>query len=208
MPAEGERSGSFGQHAGPSPVDRLGVWLNERAVGRRVSFDGARLLDLGCGFQAGATRPQLGRVASATLVDLAIAPDLHGHPGVRVIEGALPDALDGLPDASFDVVLMLNILEHLWEPEVTLRHVRRLLAPGGALLVNVPSWRGKIALEFAAFRLGVSPAEEMDDHKAYYDPRDLWPLLVRSGFRPQAIRCRRHKLGLNTFAVARVSEGG
>ncbi len=59
-------------------------------------------------------------------------------------------------------------------------------------------------LEFAAFRLGVSPAEEMDDHKRYYDPRDLWPMLVAAGFRPSQIRCHRHKFGLNTFAVCRV----
>ena len=38
---------------------------------------------------------------------------------------------------------------------------------------------------------------------AYYDPRDLWPMLVRAGFRPRAIKCHRHKLGLNTFAVCR-----
>jgi hypothetical protein len=43
----------------------------------------------------------------------------------------------------------------------------------------------------------------MDDHKAYYDPRDLWPLLVRAGFRPSDIRCFRHKFGLNTFAECR-----
>ena len=72
------------------------------------------------------------------------------------------------------------------------------------LLVNVPTWRGKRALEFAAFRLGVSPADEMNDHKRYYDPKDLWPLLVEAGFRPSDIRCHRHKLGLNTFAVCRV----
>jgi hypothetical protein len=35
----------------------------------------------------------------------------------------------------------------------------------------------------------------------YYDPRELWPCLVRAGFRPRDIRCHRHKLGLNTFAV-------
>jgi hypothetical protein len=45
----------------------------------------------------------------------------------------------------------------------------------------------------------------MDDHKMYYDPRDLWPLMVRAGFAPHAIRCFRHKFGLNTFAVATVS---
>jgi predicted SAM-dependent methyltransferase len=93
------------------------------------------------------------------------------------------------------------VLEHLWEPQVMLSECRRLLAPGGTLLVNVPSWRGKRALEFSAFRLGLSPPEEMDDHKAYYDPKDLWPLLVRAGFAPRHIHCSTHKFGLNTFAT-------
>ena len=44
----------------------------------------------------------------------------------------------------------------------------------------------------------------MDDHKAYYDPRDLWPMLVEAGFKPRNISCFRHKFGLNTFAVCRL----
>ena len=71
------------------------------------------------------------------------------------------------------------------------------------LLANVPTWWGKAFLELSAFRLGTSPPEEMDDHKMYYDKRDLWPLLVRAGFRPSRIRLRYHKFGLNLFAVAR-----
>ena len=43
----------------------------------------------------------------------------------------------------------------------------------------------------------------MDDHRTYYDPRDLWPLLVRAGFRPSELSVRRHKGGLNTIAAAR-----
>ena len=43
----------------------------------------------------------------------------------------------------------------------------------------------------------------MNDHKIYYDPRDLWPLLVRAGFIPQAIRMGTHKFGLNTYAIGR-----
>jgi hypothetical protein len=46
----------------------------------------------------------------------------------------------------------------------------------------------------------------MDDHKMYYDPKDLWPLLVRSGFAPHAISCRRHKFGLNTVAVCKKTD--
>jgi len=120
------------------------------------------------------------------------------------VEGPLPDTLAGVGDATMDVVLCTSVLEHLWEPQRALDEMRRLLRPGGVCLVNVPSWRGKRFLELSAFRLGLSPAAEMNDHKAYYDPRDLWPMLVRAGFRPQDIKVSKHKFGLNTFAACRV----
>ena len=200
------RTGAYGQQRAPTPVDRLGVWLSGVAVRRHASFGGRRIADVGCGYQATFARSVLDEVASATLVDLALAPDIARHEKVTAIEGSLPGVLAGLPDASFDVLLCLSVLEHLWEPQEALVEFRRLLSPGGVALLNVPSWRGKALLETAAFRLGVSPAEEMNDHKAYYDPRDLWPMLVRAGFRPQDIRCRRHKLTLNTFAACKVPE--
>jgi SAM-dependent methyltransferase len=139
-------------------------------------------------------------------VDLSINDDLKAHPKVTAIEGSIPDVLPTIPSASLDVTMCLSVLEHLWEPEAVVRELRRVTAPGGIVLLNVPSWRGKRALELSAFRLGWSPAEEMDDHKWYFDPRDLWPLLVRSGFKPSEIRCHRHKFGLNTFAACRVGQ--
>ena len=197
------RAGSYGQHRALTPVDRFGVWLSGAAVRRHARFEGARVGDFGCGFDARLSRAHLDAVRSAVLVDIALADDLKHHPKVTAVEGALEDVLPSVQPASLDVVLCLSVLEHLWEPAETLRELRRVTAPGGTLRLNVPSWRGTRALELAAFRLGVSPREEMDDHKAYYDPRDLWPLLVRAGFRPSRIRCHRHKLGLNTFAVCR-----
>jgi SAM-dependent methyltransferase len=118
-------------------------------------------------------------------------------------EGSLPGALTALPDQSLDVVLCVSVLEHLWEPLVALAHFRRLLVSGGTCLLNVPSRRGKAFLEYSAFKLHASPADEMDDHKMYYDTKDLWPLLVKAGFVPHDIQCFPHKFGLNTFAVCR-----
>jgi len=196
------RTQSYAQQTKLTVVDRLGVWLSARTVRRFVpSFRGKRVGDLGCGFQAAFVRSILHELREAVVVDVALADDLKDHPRIRALEAALPECLDELPDSSLDVVLLLSVLEHLSDPLPVLEQAHRLLVPGGRCLVNVPSWRGKAYLELSAFTLGTSPACEMDDHKMYYDVRDLWPLLVKAGFRPSAIRCFAHKAGLNTFAV-------
>jgi predicted SAM-dependent methyltransferase len=110
-----------------------------------------------------------------------------------------------LEGREFDVVLMNSVLEHIFDSQGILSLCHRLLRPSGTLLVNVPTWLGKVFLECSAFRLGLSPKVEMDDHKMYYGKRDLWPLLVRAGFRPSAIHLKYHKFGLNLFASARKS---
>jgi len=197
-----EREHAYLQKEKATVVDRFGVWLSGRQIRRYVpGFAGKRVGDFGCGYDAAFARTIAGEVDSLVLVDVALADDLKADGRVRAIEGRLPDALAPLPAASLDVVLIVSVLEHVADPAGLLREVKRLLAPGGVALVNVPSWRGKKFLEFSAFRLGLSPAAEMDDHKMYYDVRDLWPMLVAAGFRPSRIRCFPHKFGLNTFAV-------
>jgi SAM-dependent methyltransferase len=205
------REKSFGEGRAPTPVDRFGVWLSARQLRRHVSggFAGKRVADLGCGYEATFARMILDEVAHLVLVDVSLADDLKaeaGKPGAKVaaVEGELLGAVRGLPSADLDVVLIVSVLEHVWEPFEVMREIRRALRPGGVCLVNVPSWRGKRYLELSAFKLGLSPAAEMNDHKMYYDVRDLWPLLVKAGFRPEDIECFPHKLGLNTFAVCRV----
>lgn len=200
------RTKAFAQDYSPTVVDRFGVYLSSRTIRRHVpSFAGKRVGDFGCGFHAAFARTILDQAAQVVLVDVALAEDLHRHERVKALQGPLPGILAEVADDSLDVILLVSVLEHLDEPEVALRHVRRILAPGGTFVVNVPSWRGKAYLELSAFRLGLSPRAEMDDHRMYYDVRDLWPLLVRAGFAPSAIQCYPHKFGLNTFAACRKS---
>jgi len=198
------RTQSYLQDGRGTVVDRFGVWLSARQIRRAVpSFAGKRVGDFGCGFQASFARTVVGDVAGLTLVDVALAADLKADARIRAIEGRLPCALAQLPAASLDVVMIVSVLEHVSDPVGLLREVRRLLAPGGVALVNVPSWRGKRYLELATFRMHLGAACEVDDHKMYYDVRDLWPMLVAAGFRPSQIDCFSHKFGLNTFAVCK-----
>jgi SAM-dependent methyltransferase len=188
------RTASYGER-GLTPVDRFGVWLSLRALRRDVDWSTRpRVLDLGSGYEARLLRA-LG--VPGTAVDISLAP------GVSGIEAPIEDAIAGIGDASLDVVMAISVLEHLDDDEAVLRHCHRVLAPQGVLALNVPTWLGKPFLEFSAYRLGLSPKEELDDHKRYYAKRDLWPKLVRAGFRPSGIRLRYHKGGLNLFGTAR-----
>ena len=199
---------SYGQR-GVTWVDRFGVWLSSRAIRRRLpAGNDLRVLELGCGYRATQLLALRDRLAHGTGVDFQIAPELRETSGFSFHEGTIEEILPKLAGEKFDVVLVISVLEHLREPLAVLEAARGLLRAGGVLLINVPTWRGKFFLEFSAFRLGLSPKVEMDDHKMYYDQRDLWPLLVRAGFRPSEIRLTCHKFGLNLFACATVPTDG
>ena len=192
---------AYGQH-GVSWVDRFGVWLSQRALRRQLSGDGLEVLELGCGYRASQLTALRDRLRRGVGVDFQIDPALHGRAPFTFFEGPIEETLPKLASASFDAVMLISVLEHLASPLAALESAHGLLKPGGLLLINVPTWRGKFFLEFSAFRLGLSPRTEMDDHKMYYDKRDLWPLLIRAGFKPSRIALSYHKFGLNLFAAA------
>lgn len=198
---------SFGQK-GLTFVDRFGVWFSQRAIRRELpARDNLEVLELGCGFRATQLVALAPRLKRGVGVDFQIAPELAGLDKLTFHQGAIEEALLTLAGQSFDAVLLISVLEHLNDPLFVIEAIRGLLKDSGALLINVPTWCGKSFLEFSAFRLGLSPKVEMDDHKMYYDKRDLWPLLVRAGFKPSGINLRYHKFGLNLFAVARRGDG-
>ena len=196
------RNEAYGQQ-GLTLVDRAGVWLSQRAIKRYLpKGSDLEVLELGCGFRAVQLLALKDRLKHGVGVDVRIAPELRSLPKFTFYEGTIEETLPKLAARSLDAILLISVLEHLRDPLSVIESTRALLKPSGALLINVPTWRGKSLLEFSAFRLGLSPKLEMDDHKMYYDKRDLWPLLIRAGFKPSQIKLRYHKMGLNLFAVA------
>jgi SAM-dependent methyltransferase len=196
------RQESYLQH-GSTFVDRLRTRLVQREILKRLpKTGGLRVLDLGCGYHATYLKAIGDRLAEGVGVDFHVSEESRHHPRLSFVTSSVEDALPALPANAFDAVLFISVLEHVWNPAECLSHCHRVLKAGGRLLVNVPTWYAKPVLELSAFRFGTSPACEMDDHKMYYSKRDLWPLLVRAGFKPSRIRMQYAKLGMILFSAA------
>ena len=131
--------------------------------------------------------------------------DIHVNKsmkGVKIFEKRVEKNLSFLKNDSSDLLILNSVLEHLDYPLEVLKEAYRILDKNGMLIVNVPNWLGKKFLEFSAFRLGLSSKEEIDDHRMYYDKKNIWPLLVEAGFKPSNISIKYHKFNLNTLSYA------
>jgi SAM-dependent methyltransferase len=100
---------------------------------------GAVVLEAGCGEGYGADL--LAGVAAAVLA-LDYDPVTAAHVARRYPRVGVARAnLVALPvrDGGCDAVVSLQVIEHLWEQERFLRECRRVLRPGGALLISTPN---------------------------------------------------------------------
>lgn len=197
------RDKSCGQENKDTWVDRLGNYLSERQVKRqlkRLKQEKLSVLDLGCGYHARLMRKLAHYMESGVCVDIALQADLKNIPNFKMVEAPIEQALNIIQPESFDVILMISVLEHLADPLGVLTKCKQCLKKDGLLFLNVPTWRGKVFLEWSAFVMRLSPAYEMDDHKMYFNKQNLWPLLVKAGFKPSQIHMNYHKFGLNLYA--------
>ena len=102
---------------------------------------GKRVLDLACG-------TGYGSVELAQLADSVLALDLsqeavqfasahYSRPNLRFLQASCAEV--PLPDASVDLVVAFEVIEHLADWPRLIQEARRLLAPGGQFIVSTPN---------------------------------------------------------------------
>ena len=98
----------------------------------------ARILEIGCGTGHNlAMLSKFGRV-EATEMDKSARALASQRLGRDVMDAALPD-LTAWPTDHFDLVALLDVLEHVPDDRSALAAIRDRLKPGGKLLVTVPA---------------------------------------------------------------------
>ena len=128
-----------------------------------VFTPGCRVLDAGCG-TGGTLRWLENQTIQCEGFD-PVAPD--------ALYGRLPYEVP-FPAESFDVVLTLDVLEHIGDDRVALESIYTLLRPNGTLILTVP-----------AFQSLWSAHDTLNHHYRRYRKRPLITLLEKSGFHVQ-----------------------
>jgi 2-polyprenyl-3-methyl-5-hydroxy-6-metoxy-1,4-benzoquinol methylase len=145
---------------------------------------GESVLDVGCGegtFTAELTAAGVHGVG----IDVAEEPLRRARAAYRGVDVRLVDARGLWPfvDASFDAVWAGEVIEHVADTAGWLSEVRRVLRPGGRLLVSTPNHSRlavlRLALSARAFDAHFDPRS---DHLRFYTRRTLISLLENFGF--------------------------
>ena len=149
----------------------------------------ARILDVGCGDGVHfAQLAQFGAVegieSDATTLDPAGRWRQQIH--VAPFQAPLPPPLSG----PYDLILFLDVIEHLDDPVAALALARSLLAPGGAVLVTVPALPG----------LWTSH-DDLNHHRRRYTRATLTADLARAGLTVDRMRFLFHLLVPAKLAV-------
>lgn len=110
-------------------------WLFRDRILSAIDRD-TRLLDLGAG--AGIVQAMNFRGLAQHVCGVDLDPRVAENPFVD--EGRVSDAGEiPYPDASFDVVIADNVMEHLDHPEQVFGEIARVLRPGGKFLFKTPN---------------------------------------------------------------------
>jgi SAM-dependent methyltransferase len=184
------RSGVLAARGYPVPGPRWHVagrlasrLLTQRFLWLPPFVPGGTLVDVGC-----ATGAYLAEMRDLGWKVIGVEPDgraataARDRLDLRVRTGTLEEA--NLADACVDVVVMRMVLEHVRDPRRTLEEARRILKPGGRLLLSVPNADSLEARIFDRHWF----AWDLPRHLSHFSPESLSGLLDETGLGAPRIR--------------------
>lgn len=149
-------------------------------------------LDVGCGDGSKSGTWLAAHARSYVGVDVShAAVDLARTQGFEAL--VVPDAAE-LPfqDASFDVVVVCEVFEHLFDPLGAAREARRVLRPQGDLLITVPNiahWRNRADMAMLGRWHPGGDDQSVDEpwrdpHLRFFTPQIMRTFVRAAGFTP------------------------
>ena len=128
----------------------------------------------------------------------------HFHPHLtdHIHSGDVYEMLQHLSDEKYDIIILDNVLEHVLSPEETIRSLKKIISPGGMIIIEVPNDFSKlqetaISANIIDRDFWVSPP----DHLTYYSKDSLNAFMEDMGFSTYKVTCD-FPIDLNLFNPA------
>lgn len=184
-------------------VNRLYHTVRKRTLQRKLrlitSISGLQqgsLLDIGAG-----TGAFLNTMHTAGWKVRGIEPDSTARTKAGELYGLLldsPDMLGRLPSASFDVVTLWHVLEHVHDLHEYIEQIRRVLKPGGTIVIAVPNYTSWDASHYKNYWA----AYDVPRHLYHFSPDAIRKLLLQH----QLTLKSSHPMWYDSFYVSMLSE--
>ncbi len=145
-------------------------YILQRLIKSLDVTDTAKILELGSGTGGNLQMlAQFGKVTAVEMNDTARKISEAKGLSAEILPGVLPDQLQ-LGDRKFDLVVLLDVLEHIEHDQKTLATINNLLTPNGLAIITVP-----------AYRILFSEHDRELHHKRRYERDELMQKIQKSG---------------------------
>ncbi|HVF92792.1 MAG TPA: class I SAM-dependent methyltransferase [Sphingomonas sp.] len=135
----------------------------------------ARILEIGCG--TGHNLPMLARFGDVEAIEIdPAARAIAGERLGRAIGDAPLPALPGIERGAYDLIAVLDVVEHIEDDVAALRAMRDCLKPGGKILIAVP-----------AHQWMWSAHDRVNHHHRRYSKATLKAAITAAGLRPHKL---------------------
>jgi len=138
--------------------------------------EGARILEIGCG--TGHNLPMLARFGQVDAIEIdPAAREVASERLGRAVGDAPLPALPGVERGAYDMVAVLDVVEHIADDVAALRAMAECLTPGGCILITVPAhpWMW-------------SAHDTVNHHHRRYTKRTLGQAIAGAGLRAERMR--------------------
>jgi SAM-dependent methyltransferase len=189
-----------------NPLDRIIRQARSRRLRKYLSSPDV-VLDYGCGEANWFLRANQGLFSKGVGIDPALhAPSPESSFNGESVLGfkqTLQEYLLQNNTMRFSKVFWIAVVEHHepYEAQESLRLCAQHLEEQGRIVLTTPTPRAKPILEFMAFRLKIISAEEIRDHRLYYNQSSMTQLLESIGLEVE--KYETFQFGLNSLTIAR-----
>lgn len=160
-----------------------------------------RILDFGCGPESKFFDYL---VNEGFLFKEYVGFDMLASKEVKLKQKMITRNLNDVSNKKYDLLSMFAVLEHLDYPDFDFSFITKLVVPGGYLLLTTPTKISKPVLEFLSYKLGIVSRREIEEHKHYFNIKEIIKVFTKYGF--EKVDSKVFEFGMNNYVLMKKSE--